>query len=69
VFVEGFAVFPGEDAEEVHEQAGSGVGAGDESEGALFDEGEAGGVDINALASEEAEEVLDGRGVVGIRSF
>jgi hypothetical protein len=63
MFIDCFAVFPGEDAEEIHEYAGSGIGTGCESESALFNDGEAGRVEINALASEETEQVLDGRGV------
>ena len=64
VLVNGFAVFPGKNAEEIHEDAGRGIGTRSEGEGALFDSVEAGGVDINAPASEESQEVLDGRGVV-----
>ena len=54
----------GEDAEEVLEQGRAGVGIGGEADGALFDDVDAGCVEVNGLASQKTEEVLDGRRVV-----
>ena len=58
------AIVIGENAEEVLEQGRAGIGIGSETDGALFDDVDAGFVEVNGLASEETEKVLDGRRVV-----
>ena len=58
------AIVVGENAEEVLEQGRTGIGIGGETDGALFDDVDAGFVEVNGLASEETEKVLDGRRVV-----
>ena len=58
------AIVVGENAEEVLEQGRARIGIGGESDGALFDDVDAGFVEVNGLASEETEKVLDGRRVV-----
>ena len=64
VFEGGAAVFVGEEPMELDEETGCGVGIGGEEEGALKDELASGGGEVNSPASEEVEEVFDGRGVV-----
>ena len=62
--LQGEPIVVGEDAEEVLEQGGTGIGIGSETNGALLDDVDAGLVEVNGLASEETEKVLDGRRVV-----
>ena len=60
-----FAVFVGEDAVEVFEQGWAGFRSGREGEGALFDDLEAGGVEIGFAGGIEVAELVDGAGGVG----
>jgi hypothetical protein len=61
----GFAVFVGEDAVEVGEEAGFGFGIVGEGEGALLNDGHAGGGNFGFAAGEEVVELIDsGGGVV-----
>jgi len=56
------AVFVGEDAVEVSEEAGLGFGIVGEGEGALLDDLEAGGGEFGGAAGEEVVELVDGGG-------
>ena len=60
-----FAVFVGEDAVEVLEEGWTGFGRAGECEGALFDDLEAGGVEVCFAAGVEVAELFDGAGGVG----
>ena len=61
----GLAVFVGEDAVEVGEEAGFGFGIIGEREGALLDNGHSGGGKVCGTACEEVVELIDsGGGVV-----
>ena len=62
-----FAIFVGEDAVEVFEQGWAGFWGGGEFEGALFDDLEAGGVQLRGAGGVEVAEMIDGGlGVGGI---
>ena len=60
----GFAVFVGEDAVKVGKEAGFGFGIVGEGEGALLNDGHAGGGDVGFAAGEEVVELVDGGGGV-----
>lgn len=60
-----FAVFVGEYAVEVFEQGWAGFGCRRQSEGALFDDLETGGIEVGFAAGVEVAELIDGVGGVG----